>query len=153
LPAYRRLVRRRARASRAPRAAIGGSTAQGARAERAKVLPARLELRHRRLRHVLVLLRGASAPPARALDHAVADDPHRAHAGVHGAARGGADALDDRRAGALGELAAGAAEGDRRDGLALRAVDAAPDGAVHAVEGDQPAAGVADGGAHLDVHL
>src|SRR5262245_65874786 len=82
-----------------------------------------LELRHRRLRHVLVLLRGATAHAARALDHAVSDDRHGAHARDHVAALGRDDALDDRRAGALGELAAGAAESDRRDGLALRAVE------------------------------
>src|SRR5437899_1954146 len=78
-----------------------------------------LELRDSRLRHVLVLLRCPAANPARALDHAVLDDRHGAHTRDHVAALGSDDALDDRRAGALGQLAAGAPEGGRGDGLAL----------------------------------
>src|SRR5437773_604330 len=90
-----------------------------------------LQLRDRRLRDVLVLLRGAAAHAARALDHAVFDDRHGAHARDHVSALGGGDSLDDWAPGALLQLAAGAAERGRRDRLTLGAVDATPDGAVH----------------------
>jgi len=53
------------------------------------------------------------------------------------------NALDDGTARALGELAARPGEGDGRDGLALAAVHAGPDGAVHPAESDQAAARVA----------
>src|SRR4030095_15877248 len=75
-----------------------------------------LQLGDGRLRHVLVLLRSAAANPARALDHAVLDDRHGAHARDHVAALGGDDALDDRGAGALGQFAACAAGGGRGEG-------------------------------------
>src|SRR5262249_48632456 len=48
---------------------------------------------------------------------------------------------------------AGSPEPDGGDGLALGAVDARPDGSVHAVERHQAAAGVAHRHADLDVHL
>src|SRR5262249_35020824 len=112
-----------------------------------------LELRDGRFRDVLVLLRGAAADPASALDHAVPDDRHGAHARDHVAAGMRDDALDDWAPGALLQFAAGPSEPGRGDGLALRAVDRAPDGAVHAVERHQAAAGVTDRRAHLDVHL
>src|ERR1700752_2800053 len=63
-----------------------------------------LELRDPRARAILVLLRGAAAHAARALDDAVADDRHGALAGNHVAALGVGDALDDRAARALGQL-------------------------------------------------
>ena len=68
-------------------------------------------------------------------------------------ALGRGDALDDRAPRALLQLAAGAPECDGRDGLALRAVRAGPDRAVHAIEGDEAPAGVAHGHADADVHL
>src|SRR5213593_2659873 len=111
------------------------------------------ELRDGRFRDVLVLLRSPAAHTARTFHDAVADDRHGAHARDHVAALGGDDALDDGRAGALGQLAADAPEGGRGDGLALGAVDAAPDGAVHAVERQQAAAPVAHRRADLDIHL
>ena len=51
----------------------------------------------------------------------------------------------------LGEVAAGAPEGGRCDGLALATVDRGPDGAVHALERDQPPAGITDGDAHQNI--
>src|SRR5262245_33297167 len=102
---------------------------------------------------VLVLLGRAAADSARAVEHARADDRHRALARDHVTALGRGDALDDRAARALGQLAAGSGEAGRRHRLALRAVDAAPDRPVHAVERDQPAAGIAYGHADPDVHL
>src|SRR5204863_2997045 len=98
-----------------------------------------LDLRHARPRAVLVLLGGAAADAAGAFDDAVADDGHRALADDHVPALGRGDALDDRAPGALLELAAGAPERDRGDGLPLGAIGAGPDGAIHAVEGDEAA--------------
>src|SRR3989440_11387376 len=111
------------------------------------------ELGHARARAVLILLRGAAADAARAVDDAVADDRHRALAGDHVAALGGGDALDDRGAGALLQLTARPREGSRRDRLPLRAVGARPQRAIHAVERDQASAGVAHRDADLDVQL
>src|SRR5215470_3304813 len=106
-----------------------------------------------RPRAVLVLLRRPAAHAAGADGHAVAHDRHRALARDHVPALRRHDALDDRGSRPLLELAAGPPERHRGDGLALRAVDAAPDGAVHAVERHEPAAGVAHRHADLDVHL
>ncbi len=63
------------------------------------------ELRDGRFRNVLVLLGGPATDAARAVDHAVADDRHRALARDHVAALGRDDALDDGTAGPLGQLA------------------------------------------------
>src|SRR5215813_3343550 len=112
-----------------------------------------LELRHSRMGAVLVLLGGAATGPARAFHQAVPDDGHRALARDHVPALGGHDALDDRIARPLGELAAGPAERDGGDGLALGAVGAGPYGAIHAIERHQAPARVADGHADPDVHL
>src|SRR5712692_4512699 len=117
-------------------------------------LPARVsELRDGRARNVLVLLGGPATHTARALDHAVANDGHRALARDHVPTFSRDDALDDGSARALGQLATGPREGGRGDGLALGAVDTAPDGAVHAIERHQAPAGVAHRHADLDVHL
>ena len=51
----------------------------------------------------------------------------------------------------LGEVAARAAEGRRRGGLALAAVDGGPDCAVHALKRDQLAARIADRDADQDI--
>src|SRR5207247_4680514 len=51
------------------------------------------------------------------------------------------------------QLAAGSSKGRRGDRLALAAVGAGPDGAVHAVQGHWPATSVANGYADLDVQL
>src|SRR5262245_62433131 len=101
------------------------------------------ELRDASSSAVLVLLSGATADATGALDHAVLHDRHRALARDHVPALGGGDALNDRRSRALGEKATRSAEGGRGDRLALAAVDTCPDGAIHAIEGHQPAAGVA----------
>src|SRR5260370_439613 len=111
------------------------------------------ELGRARARAVLVLLRGAAADAARAVDDAVADDRHRALAGDHVTALGGGDALDDRAAGALLQLTARPREGGRRDGFPLGAVGAGPQRAIHTVERDQASAGVAHRDADLDVQL
>src|SRR4029453_19597224 len=95
----------------------------------------------------------AAADAAGAVHHAVADDGHGTQARDHVPAFGGGDPLDDRATGALGQLAAGAPEGDRRDGLALAAVDAGPDGVVHAVEGHQAPASVPHRHADAVFHL
>src|SRR5262249_36063135 len=110
-----------------PRTDPQSGTTESAAATPSHAARAGAEVRHRRLRHVLVLLGRPAAHAARTLDHAVSEDRHGAHARDHVAALGGDDALDDRCAGALGQLAAGAAEGDRGDRLALGAIDAAPD--------------------------
>src|SRR5262249_30912887 len=112
-----------------------------------------LALRHARSRAVLVLLGGTAARAAGALDHAVADDGHRALTRDHVPALGGHDSLHDGIACALRQLPAGPPEGDGGDGLALGPVGARPDGAVHAVEGDEPPACVAHRHADLDVEL
>src|SRR5437016_5880391 len=101
-----------------------------------------LELGDARAGAILVLLRRAAADAARAVDEPTAHDRHRALVRDHVPALGRGDALDDRRTRALLQLAARSREGGRGDRLALRAVDAAPDSAVHAVEGHEPAAGV-----------
>src|SRR5947207_9067276 len=106
-----------------------------------------------RARAVLVLLGGPAADAARAVHHAATDDGYGALARDHVAALGGSDALDDRAPGALLELAARTRERDGGDRLALRAVRAGPDRAVHAVEGHQASAAVAHRHADLDAHL
>src|ERR1700726_2013627 len=64
---------------------------------------------------VLVLLRGAAADPAGALDDAVADDRHRALTHDHVAALGRGDAARRRLVGPRLHFAAGAAERGRGD--------------------------------------
>src|SRR5260370_42184241 len=100
---------------------------------------------------VLVLLRGAAADAAGALDDAVSDDRHRALAHDHLAARGGGDAARRRLIGARRHLAAGPAKSSRGDGLALAAVGAGPDPTVHALQRDEPPAGGDHPGADLHV--
>src|SRR5437773_367505 len=102
---------------------------------------------------VLVFLRGAAADAAGAFDDAIADDRDRALAHDHLAARGRGDAARRRRIGTRLHLAAGPAERGRGDRLPLAAIGAAPDRIIHALERDQPAAGVAHRGADLDVEL
>src|SRR5579884_866508 len=102
---------------------------------------------------VFVFLRGAAADAAGADDDAVADDRQPALTHDHVPALGGGDAARGRVVGARGQLAARPAERGRGDRLALAAVDPGPDRIVHAAEGDQPAAGVADRDADLDVEL
>src|SRR4029450_4911067 len=111
------------------------------------------EFSHSGARAVFVLLRGAAADAAGAVDHAVADDGKGALARDHVSAFGGGDALDDRASRALGQLTAGTREGGRGDRLALRTVGAGPQRAVHAIEGDQASAGVAHRHADPDVAL
>src|SRR6266536_3173506 len=112
-----------------------------------------LELGDTRAGAILVLLGSPAAGSARALHHAIPDDRHRALAWNHVPALGGHDALDDGTARPLCELAAGSPEGDGGDGLALGAVGPGPDGAVHAIEGHQTPARIADGHADPDVEL
>src|SRR5437879_13298113 len=102
------------------------------------------KLGHARARAVLVLLRGAAADAARAVDDAVADDRHRALAGDHVAALGGGDALDDRAARALLQLPARPREGGRRDSHPLRAVGAGDQRAIRTVETDMSSAVVVE---------
>src|SRR6266404_7767877 len=102
---------------------------------------------------VFILLRGAAANAAGALDDAVADDRHGTLAHDHLAARGGGYAAGRRLIGAFGHLAARTAEGRRRDGLALAAIGARPDRVVHALQRDQSAAAVAHRRTDLDVEL
>src|SRR5262249_49507890 len=104
-------------------------------------------------RAVLVLLSRPAPDAAGAFGDAVPDDGHGALARNHVPPFGGGDALDDRTSRPLGQLTARPREAGRGDGLALRAVDAGPDGAVHAVEGDQASASVAHGHADLDVEF
>src|SRR5207244_2919729 len=112
-----------------------------------------LQFRDARARAVLVLLGGPAADAARAVHHTATDDGHRALARNHVATLGGSDALDDGTPGALLELAARTRERDGRDRLALRAIRAGPNRAVHAVEGHQASAAVAHRHADLDAHL
>src|SRR5437762_675363 len=65
----------------------------------------------------------------------------------------GDDAADRRAVGPGGELTARAVEGGRSDRLALGAEGAGPDGAVHAIEGDETSASVAHRHADLDVQF
>src|SRR5207244_9534441 len=60
-------------------------------------------------------------------------------------------AMDEGRVGALLQLAAGASNAHRPHALALRTIDAAPEGAIHAVESDQTSAGIADRYTYFDV--
>src|SRR5207248_4475637 len=55
--------------------------------------------------------------------------------------------------GPFGHLAARPPESRRGDCFSLTAIGARPDGIVHALQCDQPAAAVADRGADLDVEL
>src|SRR4030095_6853717 len=112
-----------------------------------------LELGDARAGAVLVLLARAAAHAARALGHALPDDRHAALARDHVAPLRRGNALDNGTARALGELAARPGEGDGGDGLALAAVHAGPDGAVHPAEDDQTAARVAHRDADPDVHF
>src|SRR6266571_9121780 len=102
---------------------------------------------------VLILLRCATANPTGAFHDAIADDRHRALTGDHMPTLGGGDATDDGRVGALLQLAARASKAHRRHGLALRTINAAPDGAIHAVESDQTPAGITDRHTDFDVHF
>src|SRR5690242_9975655 len=63
------------------------------------------------------------------------------------------DAARCRLIGPFRHLAAWAAESRRGHGLALAAIGARPDRVVHALQRDQAAAAVANGGADLDVEL
>src|SRR6266404_8879677 len=102
---------------------------------------------------VFILLRGAAADAAGALDDAITDDRNRPLAHDHLAARGGGNAAGGRLIGALRHLAARTTERRRRDGLALAAIGARPDGVVHALQRDQSAAAVAHRRTDLDVEL
>src|SRR5438067_9580978 len=102
---------------------------------------------------VLILLRSPAADPASALDDAVADNRHGALAKDHLAAGAGGNPARCRLIGARLQFAAGAAERRRGDRLALAAIGACPDRIVHALEGDEAAAGVDHRGADLDVDL
>src|SRR5438093_12310050 len=102
---------------------------------------------------VLILLRCAPANPTGAFHDTIADDWDRALTGDHVATLGSSDATDDGCVGAFLQLAAGARKAHRRHGLALRTIDAAPDGTIHAVESDQTPAGIADRYTDFDVHF
>src|SRR5262249_9220108 len=77
----------------------------------------------------------------------------RPRPGDMGPPPGGDDSPPGGMAGAPRHPPAGPPEGDGGDGLALGPVGARPDGAVHAVEGDEPPACVAHRHADLDVEL
>src|SRR5947209_16777046 len=100
---------------------------------------------------VLVLLRCATANPTGTFHGTITDDWHRALTGNHVATLGSSDATDDGCVRAFLQLAAGASKARRRHSLALRTIDAAPDGTIHAVESDQTAAGIADRHTNFDV--
>src|SRR5689334_20608351 len=102
---------------------------------------------------IFVLLRGAAADPASALDDAVADDRHRALTHDHVIAFGLRDAARCRLVGPRLHLAAGPPEGRRGDRLSLAAIDAGPDRVVHTLERDEPSAGIDNRGADFDVEL
>src|SRR6516164_8535747 len=104
-------------------------------------------------RTVLILLRGAAAHAAGALDDAVAKDRHGALAHDHVSAGGSRDPARRRMLGPLGQLATRAAERRRGDRLALAAIGAGPDRVVHALERHQPAACVAYRDADPDVEF
>src|ERR1700758_4642052 len=76
---------------------------------------------------VFILLRGAAADAAGALDDAILDDRYRTLAHDHVAAFGQGDTARRRLVGPFGQLAARPAERRRGNGLALAAIGARPD--------------------------
>src|SRR6266851_4067984 len=114
---------------------------------------ASLQPRHASAGTVLILLRCASTNPTGAFNGAIAHDRHRALTGDHVPTLGGGDATDDGRVRTLLQLTAGACKARRRHGLALRTIDAAPDGAIHAVKSDQTPTGITDRHTDFDVHF
>src|SRR5271169_5505388 len=110
-----------------------------------------LQLRNASAGAVFVLLSGAAADAAGALDDAIAYDRNCSLAHDYVAALRRGNPSWRRLVGALRHLAAWAAERSRGDGLALAGIGACPYRVVHALKCDRPAAGVADRGADLDV--
>ena len=80
---------------------------------------------------------------ASTVDDAVADYRHRTLAHDHVPAFGRGNAAECRVFGERGEIAARHAKRRRCNRLALRAVDAGPNGVIHALERDQAAARIA----------
>jgi len=112
-----------------------------------------LQLRDAGAGAVFVLLTGATADAAGALNDAISDDWDCSLAHDHVAAFSRGNPARRWLIGALRHLAARTAECCRGDGLALARIGARPDRVVHALERNQPAAGIADRGADLDVQL
>src|SRR2546429_687987 len=90
------------------------------------------------------------ASPITTKVQAVVDERQGARARDHGTALGRYDARNVRAPGAFMHPPARPREGDGRDRLALRAVGARPERAVHAIEGHEAAPGVAHSHADLD---
>src|SRR5712671_3253703 len=103
-----------------------------------------LQLRDAGAGAVFVLLSGAAADAAGALDDAIAYDRNRSLAHDHVAALRRGNPARSWLVGTLRHLAAGAAKCSRSDGLALARIGARPNRAVHALKCDRPAAGIAD---------
>src|SRR5712691_6894820 len=136
----------------------GGDVGEDSCTHRRRMLPSSVQYTplqpcHTSAGTVLILLRCATANPTGTFNDAIADDRHRALTGNHVSTLGGGDATDDGCVRALLQLTAGASKARRRHGLALRTIDAAPDGAIHAVECDQTPAGIADCYTDFDVHF
>jgi len=102
---------------------------------------------------VFVLLSGAAADTAGAIDDAIAYDRNRPLAHDYMAALRRGNAPRRWLVGALRHLAAWTAERSRGNGLALDRIGARPYRIVHALKCDRAAAAIADRGADLDVQL
>jgi hypothetical protein len=102
---------------------------------------------------VFILLAGATAHAAGTIDKSVADDGQAALTHYHMSPFRHGDAPGSGLVRSFRQLTAGPAEGRRGHRFSLTTVGACPDGAVHAVQGNQPPAGVADRYANLYVQF
>src|SRR5271166_4495754 len=93
---------------------------------------------------IFVLLSGAAADAAGALDDAISDDRDCSLAHDHVAALCHGNPARRWLIGALRHLAAWTSECCRGDGLALAGIGARPNRVVHALECNRPPAGIAD---------
>ena len=102
---------------------------------------------------ILVFLSGPTANAAGTDQDTLAENRHGALAIEHVAAFGRGDAAQGRVIGPGRQIATGASEGSRGHSLALAAKGASPHGAIHALKGKEPSAGVAHGDIHLRADL